>query len=440
MSELGRLKAKALKIKRNGTRSFAAFNCYLTEEREAQWSLLFGPQSQLPRDKISERLQQLDPWFVLAIDVVFNDGVEGYLEATAHKAADCWFRSSEEGEKRRKIDDLLSGLLQTYQTPMPLDTLEEIAPSCTAFLRSESEYWVVHDGYIFTGYVGSKARRTAHMHTVARRIAKFGIFDIGMLIAEYRSQYPEDDCGSRMFEMQAHEAPHLFASLFDGVWLCLDPTSRQVASVTEPPFYRRPVEETHFTEGSIGDLLIKKLAQFGPQRMIDLRRDIVDDGQGSFSVSSVGVVLISNPCFRRIAPGIFGLYTEGLETSTLVDTHLLEDRHCQLYCHARYSGAPSGYYPAWGPAYEMRLSFWARRNAPADLYHSLMAVIDPETWPASPETIAEFLILQQQEGQWKLGASRRHALGHHCPDSVQFFAVLSHLVAFDGSVGSPLIE
>ena len=313
---------------------------------------------------------------------------------------------------------------------MPLDTLEVVAQSSMTMLPRKGNRWVVHDDYIFTGHVGSKARRTGRMHALARRIARSGIFDIGTLIVEYRAAFPEDDCGSRMFEMQADEAPHLFVPLFDRMWLCLDHNSRHVDRLTAPPFERRRVEETHFAEGSLGDLLIRRLTQFGPQRAIDLRRTIIESAHNSFSESSVGAVLISNPCFRRAAPGIFGVYAGEAEATAGIDTHLLEDRHCRLYCHARHSGAPQDYYPLWGAAYEMRLSAWAQRQAPPELYRSLLTVIEPESWPASPETAAEFQALRRRHGDWQIGAGRRLPLGHRFLDSGQFLSALTHLVLF----------
>lgn len=424
------VEAKALNRLRAEPRSRMAFTRYLSEEKDAQWAILFGPQFSIAKSEVQERTRKLSTWFRLAIDIVFKDGVDAYLEANAHRTPNGWFRSSDDAEDRQKLDHLLGDILGANRTPMPLNTLEELAPTAMASVSGEGDHWRVLDGYIFTGYVGSKARRTARMHGIARRIAQLGIFDIGTLIAEYRAAFPEDDCGSRMFEMQGNEAPHLFAPLFDGIWLCLDHGTRPVNCLPSPPFCRQGVEETQFAEGSVGWQLLEKLTRFGPQRMIDLRRDIVDNGQGPLSMSSVGVVLISNPCFRRVAPGVFGLYTNALEASADLDAHLLEDRHCRSYCHARHSGAPQDYYPMWGAGYEMRLATWARHHAPPDLYRSLMAVIEPASWPASPDTIAEFQGLQRRDGRWQIGSSRRHGLGHRFLDSAQFFAVLTHLVTF----------
>ncbi|MCJ2044614.1 hypothetical protein MKK58_08740 [Methylobacterium sp. J-078] len=428
---VSQVEGKALTRLRANTKSRAAFKRYLDEERNAQWVTLFGPQSLLPENEVQARLRKLDPWFLLAIDIVFNNGIVGYLGASAHKTSAGWFRSAEEAEDWQKLDRLLGDVLSNYQTPMPLDTLQEIAPSVIGSISGEDDLWAVYDGYIFTGHIGSKARRTGRMHAVARRIAQSGIFDIGTLIIEYRSEFPDDDCGSRMFEMQASEATHLFAPLFDGIWLCLANNFQQVDCLSVPPFERRRVEETHFADGSLGDMLVKQLAQFGAQRMIDLRRKIIDHGQGAFSESSVGAVLISNPCFRRVAPGIFGLYTGTSEVPAAIDDHLLEDRHCRLYCHARHSGSPQDYYPMWGAAYEMRLAYWAKRHAPPDLYRSLMAVIQPGVWPAAPEIIAEFEALRWRDGQWQLGASRRVPFGHRFLDAGQFFSILTHLVVFN---------
>ena len=394
------VEAKALKQLRTEERSRAAFIRHLDEKRDAQWAILFQSQSPLPENKISERFRRLDPWFLLAIDVVFENGVDGYLQANAHRTMAGWFKSADEATDRQKVEDLLSNVLSDYKTPMPLDTLEKIAPSVMDFISGRGGHWAVHDGYLSTGYVGAKARRTARMHAIARRIAQSSIFDIGTLINKYRSEFSDDDCSSRMFDMQANEAPHLFAPIFDGIWLCLDHDPGQVVPLPAPPFERRRVEGTHFAEGSLGDQMVKQLVEFGPQRLIDLRRTIADNVEGSFSESSVGAILITNPCFQRVAPGIFGLQTGAPVVPGCLDAYLLEDRHCRFYCHARHSGAPQDYYPMWGAAYEMRLALWSQQNAPRDLYHSLMSVIEPKSWPAAAEIIAGFEALRARDGRW----------------------------------------
>lgn len=424
------VEAGAIKRLRAGLRSRAAFVHYLAESKESQWAILFGQQLTIPKDEVSERFRRLDPWFLLSIDIVFEDGRDGYLNANAYKTAGSWFKSSDEAEGWQKLNHVMGDILNSYRTPMPVDTLEEVAPWVRAPSSAEGDTWTLCDGYVFTGRVGSRARRTGRMHAVARRIAQSGVFDIGSLIIEYRSEFPEDECSSRIFEMHADEAPHLFVPVFDGIWLCLDRTSCNVDCLPAPPFERRSVEEPHFAEGSLGDLLIKRLARLGPQRMIDLRRTIIDSAQGSFSESSVGAVLLCNPCFRRAAPGIFGLYGEGSDMSVALDAHLLGDRHCRFYCHARYAGAPQDYYPLWGAAYEMRLAVWAEQHAATELYRSLMAVIDPETWPAQPETIAEFQTRRSRDGRWEIGAERRLPFGHRFLDSGQFLSTLAHLVVF----------
>ena len=424
------VEAGAIKRLRAGVRSRAAFTRYLAEAKDSQWSVLFGPQSTIPEDEVSERFRRLDPWFLLSIDIVFKDGCDGYLNANAYKSAGRWFKSSGEAGKLQKLDHLMGEILGIYKTPMPLDTLEKIAPSASAVLPVGGESWSQHAGYIYNSFLGSKAKRVGRIHTIARRIACFGIFDIGTLIIEYRSDFPDDRCSSRVFEMQVNEAPHLFAPLFDGMWLCLDNSRCLVEHLPAPPFERRRIEETNFAEGSLGDMLVKKLEQFGPQRLIDLRRAITDSAQGSLSESSVGAVLISNPCFRRAAPGIFGLYTEDSGVSAALDALIVGERHCRFYCQARYSGAPLDYYPLWGANYEMRLAIWARQHAANDLYRSLLAVINPETWPAQIQTIAEFQALCSADGRWEIGAERRLPLGHRFLGSGQFLAVLTHLVVF----------
>lgn len=424
------VEAGALKRLRDASRSRAAFQRLVDEDGEAQWPLLFGPESILPEDKVIERLRGLDRLFQLAIDVVAPTGIHGYLEAHAYLTPAGWFRTADDEADRRGLDRLLTRFVDEFCTPMPLETAEALASGTAIPGAGEGDRWTVRDGYLFAGTIGMQARRTVRMHAVAGRIARAGVFDIGTMIGEYRIAFPDDDCGSRMFDLQAGQAPHLFARLFDGIWLRLDSALHPSEVLPSPPFERRKLVETAFAEGGIADQLLRLLEGSGPQRVVDLRRTTLVDGRGRIAESSVGAILLSNPCFRRVAPGIFGLYSGTTEVPPDLDDHLLGERHCRLYCNARRSGAPQDYYPMWGAAYEMRLSAWARRQAPSELYRSLMAMIEPETWPAPADVFAEFQALSARDGHWQIGAERRLPLGSRFMNASQFFSALAHLVVF----------
>ena len=191
------------------------------------------------------------------------------------------------------------------------------------------------------------------------------------------------------------------------------------------------VLEPAFEDGSIGAHLAGILAA-GPRRHVDLKSEMAGAQGDRIAETSVGAVLASNPCFRRVAPGIFDLCRPGrvYDEHGVLNEFFLDERQCRAFCLARFGGAPVDWYPAWGPSLELWLTRWARVKAEPDLFRSLMFVGDPSSWPAPSEELDYWRRIKKQEGAWLLGAERRSRLGRRFIEPDQFLSTLAHLVFF----------
>jgi hypothetical protein len=408
-------------------RNRSLFESLLNAEQESAWGALCGDGTSLSEARLAEAARLLDPYVSLAIDVLYTD-IREWVTKIAHPGG--WFRNQSDADRLADFQKAVQAVAEGYAAPVTPEQFGEITGLAAGQnLSYEGQDWAFFESYLCVGYLGAKARRLVRMHRIAKEEFPGGLFDICRLARSYRQQYPDDICGSRIFQMQADEAPHLFAPLFDNILACL-PVRVVVSSfVSAPPFERAEFKDDDFAEGTIGQLLVNILSTRGPQRQSDLK-EMVLAADATIAESSIGVILISNPCFRRVAPGAFALYHGDSELQDELQARLLDERQCRTYCYARYGGAPADYYPAWGPSFEMALCIWAKAHATTDLYRSLLSVANPLQWRAPEATIATWLELKRREARWEIGTQRRVPLGSRFIDAEQMFSVLTHLALF----------
>jgi hypothetical protein len=426
---VNQVEMKALRRLKKGPAGFA-LAAFIEMEREFQWAILAGPNERLSEDELSERARKLDPLFVLAVDAMAG-GVKRWLDDFVRREPDGWARDLIASERRSSLLEKIDRVIREFATPTPLFSLQsEIGEKVDVVKRlsSGAKGWTIFEDYLCTGFLGPKARRTVRLHLIGCLISENSLFDIGTLVRNYRDMFPEDEAGSRVIQMQLEEAPHLFASFFDGLWLVLPPTSRN-PTLDSLPFEHGPVrKDDEFTEGSTGERILRFLEANGPQRLTDIADHAT--AAGDTARASVGATLAANACFRRVAPGFYGLYCDDEDLRQQLRSSLLNESHCRLYCLARHSGAPADYYPAWGSEFEMDLAHWAEANAPSELFRSLLSVIEPREWPIPANLAAAVLEVKNRESQWSIGAARRLALGHRFVDPNQFLSILAHLAIF----------
>ncbi len=407
-------------------------NEFLRAEKDAIWSAIAGGNDLVSPPEFRDARSKLDPWQLLAIELV-HDTLRDWLGHHATTVGNGWLRHGADPELLRKSTEELEAFAHGHGLPMPMESARSLLGMDEAMLDvavENSNQVTMFEAYLCEGYVGMRARRTVRLHAAAARMNATGPFDIATLAGRLRAKHPDDGAGPRVIQMQMEEATHLFCRLYDNLWFAL-PAEQGGGQMSRMPFERETVLEPSFDPGSIGAELVD-LLRAGPMRHVDLREGMVARHGDRIAESSVGAVLASNPCFRRVAPGIFDLCRPGqvYDEHGVLNKVFLDERQCRAFCLARHGGAPVDWYPAWGPSLEMWLARWAKVKAGPDLFRSLISVADPSAWPAPADELAYWNRIKEREGTWLLGAERRTQLGRRFVEPGQFLATLAHLVFF----------
>lgn len=403
----------------------------LRRDRSVIWSRLAEDYDLLTAPMLKARRSLLDAWHVLAIDLV-HEGLDGWLESVARPIDAGWLRQGVDEAEFKASREQLAEAARSRRLPVPIATLEVPGLDATSIevAVAGTGAFSVFEGYLCEGRAGLQTRRTIRLHALAISHLDGQLFDIATLAAMYRDRHPDDDVAPRMFQMQMEEAPHLFCRLYDGLWFAIPQRHVEPVDGRMPWEIAQPLGPA-FEQGSIGHRLVELLGD-GPRSLMDLRSAIAEDMQGRVAESSVGAVLLTNPCFRRVAPGIFDVCVPGgsYEDEGRVNTVFLNGRHARFYCLARYGGAPIDWYPAWGAHLGLWLVRWARLHADDELLRSLLYVAEPSVWPAPSDEIAYWTRLKATDGAWLIGADRRSEPGRRALDASQLLPTIAQLACF----------
>lgn len=409
-----------------------AMRAVVQQHRENIWYTLSGGNALITDTELREYRQDIDPLCALAIDVAYGN-LNTWLATIATRTSTGWLLKQESLQRLNELTARLDNFGADHPLPLPLTSAAsalELDLSSVDLACEHSAQLDNFEAYLCKGRVGARTRRVVRLHRIAIEEFGTGLFDIGSLIAAYRHECPEDIVAPRIFQMQLEEATHLFCKLFDCLWFALaaHSDSKHGAII---PYERHVAIEPSFEEGSIGQELARLLAD-RPKRHVDLRTLMAQSTSGQVADSSVGAILSSNPCFRRVAPGVFDLCRSGdvYNENGVLNEVFLDDRQCRAYCFARYGGAPNCWYPSWGPSLELWLTRWARLRAEPELYRSLLYVGDPSTWPAPEDELEFWRRIKDREAAWLIGTPRRFELGRRFIEPDQFLCTLAHLAHF----------
>ncbi len=409
----------------------SAFETLLERDAPEAWAALAEGRDFLPSGDVSGRDLPIAPETALAIDVVHGD-IRKWLAAFAVPSAGGWLAPGSSAEDRQRIMKRVREAIDAHILPFPASGLAASAGltdrDFTQALGAVPSVRL-HEGYVHTGFFGSKTRRIARLHRLAVEEGR-AVVDVWRLHAlDVASDHP-DERSARMVLIQLNENPHLFTPLFDHLWLVLDPSVgwSETDDVLESPSLA-PLDPG-FEEGSLSRWLWNRLAEAGPMRQSDLR----DEALAIFpnvKASSVGPIMQMHPVFLRVAPGVFDVRQT---RSGGVSSALLTDFQGRAYARARRSGATSRYFSGWTDDFEWKLCEWARQSGGPDVYRSILEISDPSAWPAPAAVKAEWQEQKIRHGRWSLATERRTSLGGSPPDGQDLMAGLAHLVAF-GSIG-----
>jgi hypothetical protein len=409
----------------------STFETLLERDAPEAWAALAEGRDFLPSGDVSGRDLPIAPETALAIDVVHGD-IRKWLAAFAVPSTGGWLAPGSSAEDRQRIVRRVRETIDGHILPFPATDLAAAAGLTDRdFIQALGAVPTVrlHEGYVHTGFFGSKTRRIARLHRLAVEEGR-AVVDVWRLHALDVASDHTDERSARMVLIQLNENPHLFTPLFDHLWLVLDPSVSwsETKDVLECPSLESL--DPGFEEGSLSRWLWNRLSEAGPMRQSDLR----DEALAVFpnvKSSSVGPIMQMHPVFLRLAPGVFDVRRP---RSGGVSSALLTDFQGRAYARARRSGATSRYFSGWTDDFEWKLCEWARQSGDPAVYRSILEISEPSAWPAPAAVRSEWQEQKIRHGRWSLSTERRTALGGSPPDGQEFLACLAHLVAF-GSIG-----
>ncbi len=150
---------------------------------------------------------------------------------------------------------------------------------------------------------------------------------------------------------------------------------------------------------------------------------------------SLGPTLLSKPQFVRYAPAYWGL--RGLLLGDADVKQLCSEENLIRYVRSKRLGGISELFPFWSPEMEYRWCRWAESHSNADLFHSLLAVCEPENW-----SLPKAIQIQWEGKKNKLGINRLPAVqGNLDMGYIDFDEIygLVHLASQRGSIGPATI-
>jgi hypothetical protein len=216
------VEAKAIKRLRVGART-AVFKHLLDLDANTLWdSLSLGSELLLPED-LEQRHRDIEPVQQLAITVVYGDLGKWVTESGTPLGAG-WIRTDRPVEAVRTMIAAVGDYLRYLPLPRSVggiaEDLDIPVKDVPLAVRASGRFHVFEE-YVLKGIVGAQARRTVRFHKVFLEHQDENLLDFTIPLATYRTRYPEDGVGPRIFDLQMRGTPHLFAPIFDSVWLPL---------------------------------------------------------------------------------------------------------------------------------------------------------------------------------------------------------------------------
>jgi len=150
---------------------------------------------------------------------------------------------------------------------------------------------------------------------------------------------------------------------------------------------------------------------------------------------SLGPTLLSKPQFVRYAPAYWGLRGLLLEDADV--EQLCSEENLVRYVRSKRLGGISELFPFWSPEMEYRWCRWAESHSDADLFHSLLAVCEPENW-----SLPKAIQIQWEGKKTRFGINRLPAVqGNLDMGYTDFDEIygLVHLASQRGSIGPATI-
>jgi Sigma-70, region 4 len=386
------------------------------------------------------RMRTLDGEAALAIEVAYSSRIEWLTEFAISVGHGWLLRLLDPAEFKRiaqRVSNGLEGALLPTSVALLAASLEIEQPSAIAAVAFAGNYSVFR-GYVCPLVVGARTRRTVLLVETLLKAGRGRALRMAPLAEAEAIRDPTTRSSPSVRDLNIVLASHkhLFVNLYEEGWATCAPAAESNrldgetiadASIETEELDSEEGEKSASAsdEHTLRAFMIDLLGARGPMQMADIRDSLVQMRAGAFSPSSVGPVLLLHDDFIRIAPGTYALrsaWRSGLVSVDQIESVLLTEFHCAIYVQSRWAGEPQNLYPAWTAAMELAWARWARRNHETQLLQSLLAVVNPDTWPMGETERRTWTTLASRGYQYTLQEKLRTPIDETIPP---FLDVLS---------------
>lgn len=368
--------------------------------------------------------------------------VKEWLNNVAKVTSLGWYMLPYESEDVSSWERMVREYCEKISLPCPMVNLIEPLRLTSEEISIALELMKDFDsfsGYIIRGSATPRKKRCIQAHLLMNRLFGWEPVEIERILHHYHANYPSDLCTVRDLNIVFSEAPHLFVNLNESGWGVLGascPTKpyevSDCAEAEDSILSSRKGEDIAEKEEkeTVFKVIYQMMENKGPMALMEAKESFTKIAGNKYSSNSVFPILLSNPDFIRMAPGVFGTKNQ-LNTMDPVRTvfpFLLRGSQCKIYTLARAAGSPRIEYPLWTPAMEHAWCKWGDKQKDRVLFQSLLSMVDPKSWPVPNAESDWWLRRKEKEGHYQLRTAPLN-LCKKIPDPNDIYAVLFYVRA-----------
>ena len=386
------IEVKTLRLLRSKSRLSSELRRALDEEADTIWSDLVADHEVVPAHLSDRELAgSLNPVHRLSF-LISGLSVSTFLDRNAVRVARGWYRSDADRflvervifQLENEVGDALPA--PTHIIARRLDTDISTVRIAAAF-SSEIR---IYKGYVWRGHLRERGRRSIILHRILASMSDRVAVETTELISIHNRIRPHSPCSYRDAEMAMASFGHLFVQMGKGAWTAIGGVPLGPIEEVDPED-AMPSDSavknditTDVDSKSVAGIIIAILEELGPLRMSEIVDHFCE--RTEFRPSSVGPILMTRGDFLRMAPGVYGLAQHLSDKSaTEKAQHLLRtEGSCSEFIRAVRAGEPRNRFPLWTSHMEYEWCKWAKDSANADIYSSLLTVVEPSKWEQIP--------------------------------------------------------
>lgn len=352
-------------------------------------------------------------WLMLDLTVT---SIEEYASTYTTRWGRGWCRLS--AETLNEIENKLSLILDNTEGPIPLNDqvcrVAQVPLGDSAAVAYLSTIIKTNDGYISKDAITRRRVRSIRIHQLFG--SNKGLMDLFACLTKYNNIYGDDYCTPRDLVISFGLCPSLFVHVEGNNWALLgDPPCAELqADAGNIDQYESSHELAEQTENddeensAIAEAIKGTLESAGPLPFVALKERTQQLLKGEKSANSIGPVLLTSKRFLRVLPGIYALPSHNeWDSSYITDRpeRFFNEEQARHYCYARRGLEDMSWFPFWCPRYEYELARWAQREAPEEIFRSLLSVCNPATWNVSSAEVEKWNRRKKINGYFMLKRS-----------------------------------